>query len=356
MAFADITDESAISAAIKMHTMTPFVEDAYKMAGLDGERIIRHAAAALMANHNQCTTVVAPTIAQRWAENAAPGGEFHNFMTGGNVVAAMPMAAARFEQIPLDDAIRFIRWVETNCKPQGWKSDMIGLHAALMIAIPRRGTIQPSKIKTVAAEVRTGFGVELPKQIGLYRALYASCGKIVTADNARDLFHTWNAAIPGSALRLRLTLQQAAGSELTAIATIAKAIRKHPRFYWARLAHMFPEETQKVIGALRLIADNPYYGFNSDLGIVKSSGYPNWAWATKELLIRVDGDSSLLSYTGWVSRPTYFPRLQEMIMAYQEWKVESIGEAPEDVRVPSRPHRCASSQAVDFVFHDQEGP
>ena len=52
---------------------------------------------------------------------------------------------------------------------------MIGLHAALMIAIPRRGTIQPSKIKTVAAEVRTGFRVELPTQIGLYRALYASC-------------------------------------------------------------------------------------------------------------------------------------------------------------------------------------
>ena len=51
---------------------------------------------------------------------------------------------------------------------------------------------------------------------------------------------------------------------------------------------MFPEETQKVIGALRLIANNPYYGFNSDLGVVKSSGYPNWAWATKELLIKVD--------------------------------------------------------------------
>ena len=90
-----------------------------------------------------------------------------------------------------------------------------------------------------------------------------------------------------------MTLQQAAGSGLTAIATIAKAIRRHPKFYWGRLALMFPEETQKVIGALRLIANNPYYGFNSDLGVVKSSGYPDWAWATKELLIKVDGDSSL---------------------------------------------------------------
>ena len=95
-------------------------------------------------------------------------------------------------------------------------------------------------------------------------------------------------------------------------------------------AKMFPEETQKLIGALRLIADNPYYGFNQDLGIVKSSGYPNWSWTTKELLIKVDGDSSLVSYVGWVSRPTYFPRLQEMILAYQDWKVESIGEAPEN--------------------------
>lgn len=170
-AFTDITDESAISAAIMMHTMTPFVGAAYRMAALDGQRIIQQAAAALITNQNQCTTVVAPTIAQRWAEASAAGGEFHGFTIGGNAVPALPMPAVRYSDIPLADAIRFIWWLENSCKPQGWKSDMIGLHAALMIAIPRRGTIQPSKIKTVAAEVRTGFGVELPTQIGLYRAL-----------------------------------------------------------------------------------------------------------------------------------------------------------------------------------------
>ena len=331
--FADITDESAIMAAIMMHTMTPFVEDDHKMTPADGETVIRQAAAALLTNQNQCTTVVAPTIAQRWGEAIVAGGAFHGFTIGGNPVNALPMPAVRYADIATADAIRFIRWVEQNCKPPSWKSDMIGLHAALMIAIPRRGTILPSKIKTVATEVRTSFGVELPTQIGLYRALYASCGRFITAENARDLFHTWNSAIPGSALRLRLTLQQAAGSGLTAIATITKALRRHPKFYWGRLAHMFPEETQKVIAALRTIANNPYFGFNGDLGIVKSSGYPNWCWAAKELLIKVDGDSSLLSYAGWVSRPAFFPRLQEMLLAYQEWKVNSVGEAPDETEL-----------------------
>ena len=58
-AFTDVTDESAISAAIMMHTMTPFMENAYRMTLVDSDVIIRQAAASLLANHNQCTSVAA---------------------------------------------------------------------------------------------------------------------------------------------------------------------------------------------------------------------------------------------------------------------------------------------------------
>ncbi len=49
----------------------------------------------------------------------------------------------------------------------------------------------------------------------LYHDLYRYCGCHVTVDNAAALFGVWAANLPQAALRVQLTLQQAAGSGLT---------------------------------------------------------------------------------------------------------------------------------------------
>ena len=89
-----------------------------------------------------------------------------------------------------------------------WKTEITMMSSIDVAARSRRSRSPPSS-----------FGIGAPTAVPLYQTFNRKVVPHVNTQNAADLFHTRTQAVPESesALRIRLTLQQAAGSCLTAI-------------------------------------------------------------------------------------------------------------------------------------------
>lgn len=123
--------------------------------------------------------------------------------------------------------------------------------------------------------------------IDVIRNFFNYFGKTLSADLAGNVVQTWSTYIPPAALRMTIVLQQAANSGLTQIVTIGRAMVLQPSFPWAKVAALFPGQITSATNALRAIGDNPYYGFNSNLDVVKSTNFRDLAYWCKEILVRV---------------------------------------------------------------------
>jgi hypothetical protein len=85
-------------------------------------------------------------------------------------------------------------------------------------------------------------------------------GSFINDDNAQGLFTAWQGAIENYTLRLKLILEQAAGSGLTPIIIIKKAIQIFPKFDWAKFNRKFPGDMENSRVAAEAIGANRYYG------------------------------------------------------------------------------------------------
>lgn len=86
-------------------------------------------------------------------------------------------------------------------------------------------------------------------------------GDVITPENAQTVLNGWLNDLPQSALRLRLTLEQALGSSMTAFIVVGRAMIKYPDFPWAKLNILTGGELANYALALTAVNGNPYYGF-----------------------------------------------------------------------------------------------
>ncbi|XKL61658.1 hypothetical protein PGB90_001491 [Kerria lacca] len=124
-----------------------------------------------------------------------------------------------------------------------------------------------------------------------YIMCLCKCGQLterlivkVSTEIENELGIVIESTVEETALRLRLTIVQAAGSGLTCLILILKAMRIYANFPWWVVAALYGNEMANVETATTAVGDNPYYGFKKDLGAVKSRLYKNIAWVAKELL------------------------------------------------------------------------
>lgn len=202
------------------------------------------------------------------------------------------------------------------------------------VAMAKRGTISEGFAQKVAGGVQTEINRDVEISSESCRIIYNLYGKGITADNCEATFDRWLAKLPVNCMRLKLTLNQTACSGLTAFVVIGRAMRLYPRFDWAKIAQLYPDEIANFQAALTAVAGNAYYGFNKDLGAAKSTNFRNLAHVAKELLIRLNGDGSLRQYRGWVKVVKYVAKVTEMINAYEAAHLANLeAEAPliEDV-------------------------
>lgn len=135
----------------------------------------------------------------------------------------------------------------------------------------------------------------------------------------------WNRQIPVTALRLSLTVQQAAGGGMTCYFTIKEAMRTYRNFAWAGISLLLPTDWNNYYAAVRLVGNNVYYGFNKDLGAAKSTLYKNLGWVAKELLLKVGGNTAISRYAVWPARVPNMTALDQLIDAYVASRATAVG-------------------------------
>jgi hypothetical protein len=189
-------------------------------------------------------------------------------------------------------------WVVAIKLPTSQYMTPVGLVVTSYIGVAKRGTLSERYVGKVVDGIRDDLGITITIEPDTVKAAYVNFGRYVTANNAEEVFSRWLAAIPHHALRLRLCLEQVAGSGLTAFIVVGKAYRRFPDFPWDKLNTLTEGEVDKYIIAVRTVSGNPYYGFNRDLGAARSTLYSSVAYVAKELLVKISGEMSLTKYQG----------------------------------------------------------
>lgn len=322
-----ILDDEISQAAFVYQTLTPDIPDVERADIAACNNGIIAAVRTLVRNVGGVLTMNAPRAAAEW--DARAGGDGNPLMHCPGLQGrpdVLPDVGANLPGLDIAQARLFLAYVAERLAPQ-WKENVSGLHAVLYIAAAKRGEVTGPKLNAIARELRTSCNLTIPTNPGLYRTIYRYSGSKLTAGNARQVFDRWYGYIPQNALRLRLTLTQAAQSGLTQIVTIARALRIHPNYYWPKVAQLYPDEMATVAQVLRIIANNPYYGFNDDLTNIRATLYPNVAWMAKELLIRHSGEGTLRTYAGWIRTPQHVDIAERMLAAYATYQTVRFDEA-----------------------------
>ncbi|AJG39062.1 putative nucleoprotein [Wenzhou crab virus 2] len=193
-----------------------------------------------------------------------------------------------------------------------------------LVALVKQGNISDrftNKI-TQSLEQEVGVTVTLPSD-GI-RAVWDVYGPYINEVTAGPVFNRWLPLVPQNALRVRLTILQAAGEGLTAFTTILKALRAHPRFHWSRVINLFPQEWDNFVNAVTAVGANTFYGFKKDLGVVRSTMYKNLGYVAKELMVKVSGDAPLNFYAGWTRIPAFRTIIDQMVVDYEAQRAADL--------------------------------
>lgn len=322
-AFCDIdTDTSGSMATMAFQMAGPHVPAAQVAAADIAATWIQRIAMVLLANDKTCCTSMFPRLADSWAEaraagqEGAPAGALHgvNF-NSDNDADQFPLSFTTGNLPPLAAAVRFILYVAEKTKEE--TSPILSALVGTVIAITKRGNITRSKLRNVLSELSKTTNKELTCDHQDIRHIYDVIGRTINRNNARNYFDAVRAMCGmNQGMRLSLMAQQASLAGLTQIVCIRMALHNHPTFPWVRLFEMWPSQMIAVQNALTAIGNNPFYGFDSDLGQVRSTLYKDVFVVAKKLLVRLDGCSTLSNYEGGKSMCANSEEIEAMIERY----------------------------------------
>lgn len=192
------------------------------------------------------------------------------------------------------------------------------LYAILYVSLAKQGTISRGKLEKINQDlaVNMGFEVNMTEEVITYT--YQQIGTKIPHNALEIMFNTMRDHMQNLSLRMQVTLQQAAGTGLTGLQIIKRAILEHPAFPWGKLAQMLPAEGPKVIAAFEAVGNDPFYGFLPDLGPAKSTNYARYVWVCQRLLrkFNAEDERTLRNYKGGVRGIPNQPLFEELIDSY----------------------------------------
>lgn len=165
-------------------------------------------------------------------------------------------------------------------------------------ALAKRGTGSEDVLVKVSTGIQEELGVGIRFDSKALVFIYKHFLTGVDETNAADIFGTYYSNLPAIALRLRLLLEQSVYSGLTCFALIGRALHQYPTFYWREIDQLLLGQFENFATARVRVAGNPYYGFSSELGSVKSTKYKGLTYVAIQLLEKLSGERSLRRYEG----------------------------------------------------------
>lgn len=181
------------------------------------------------------------------------------------------------------------------------------------VALIKQGNATNQYIDKIVAEVTESTGLDIELDIDVMKSVHSEYMKNLTPDQVRDTATAWRNMIPMTFMRARMVLDRGAGHNLICFSTVKRALRTYPGFPWTALAQLIGlPELANFEAAEVAIADNPYYGYRSDLGPAKSTLYKNFATACSLLIAKAEGDKMIRKALCF-KKPNQIPNSVEVI-------------------------------------------
>nr|UYL95467.1 MAG: ORF3 [Zhangye Chuvi tick virus 1] len=249
--------------------------------------------------------------ATQWDEALQERGALH----GVKVPASSGLAAYNpVETLSVEEQTKLLNFLVNHQTPQLTRIST-QLFCTLYVALAKRGTITEAKLAKINGELEETLGWDIGLDSETIKCVHARLAPEIPYSELPQIFKRWSTEIAKMSLRMRITLDQAAGSGLTAFDTVKAALQRFPEFPWAAVFALIPAEADTFLEAVQLVGKDAYYGFRSDLGKVAASGYRTLAYVAKELMIRYGGPdgATLRGYKGWTRFPQHKEALDQLI-------------------------------------------
>ncbi|UAJ23572.1 nucleoprotein [Amblyomma dissimile mivirus] len=215
------------------------------------------------------------------------------------------------------EAVIAMEWLARKVRPL-WLRGGAVIYTLGFVSLAKRGNISTGKLQKITGEIKQKTQLTFELTTEDVAICYSAVTSKISGADVAACFDHWVGLIGDSSLRMRLTLQQAAGAGLTSLACIRSAMQLFPTFDWNRIATLFPIEMEAVRQAMLAVGTNKYYGFQADLGPVRSTLYKSIGWVAKEMLIRHGGPTynNIGGYAGWAGAVASQDELARMVNTY----------------------------------------
>lgn len=235
---------------------------------------------------------------------------------------AWPFTQPEIENLTICQAYKVI--IILSRTPKGVPAKIAcSLLVTSIVSLCKRGQVSPKFIDKIVTGVSTETQLDIDISSETLKIIWNTYGKSIPDDRYEKVFEGMLEFIPDTAMRVRLTIQQAAGAGLTRVTIIARAMTIYRDFPWMLIGTILHPELARYKDAVVDIEDNPYYGFKKNLDPVKSTLYKNVAYVAKELLLRINGETSLNGFRGINKTCKEQIRIDAIIENYIRVRVEA---------------------------------
>ncbi|KAL0967482.1 hypothetical protein UPYG_G00252810 [Umbra pygmaea] len=242
-------------------------------------------------------------------------------------------------------------WHITEYVDDRTRARATGIVLLTVTSFALRGSITHSKLSRLITDLQpvVRYASEI-LNINDIACTWANFGHLVHDGNMPAIMRRWLGMVPAGAVRLRVLLSQAAGSGLTSLYVIARAIHEHPDFPWPYIARLYPAEWRAAGTAIAIVGGNPYFGFRRDLAEVRSTLFKNLASFCGKLLVAA-GDKTLDNKES-ISRmiESYLETSQGADLA-GDMTDEEIGEAHHMINMVAN-HPSNMANTTNMAGHD----
>lgn len=193
-------------------------------------------------------------------------------------------------------------------------TDIYGL---AYISIAKQGNIIENKLTAICNAVAEETGRSVTLSLEEVKAFSTSFKTFINADNTRSICEGLRMGLENFSLRLCLTMQQATRSGMTSYWMVWEALNLCTDFDWTAIAELIPQDFRRYADAVAVVGYNPYYGFNSDLGVAKHTNYMSLSLVACKVLIKSDPPaySALSRYRGLPTNPKKSDEIEAIIDA-----------------------------------------
>lgn len=224
------------------------------------------------------------------------------------------------DQATPENAMRILRHLAERAG-QAFSIGGVSMIVHVYLSILKRGIMSEAVTDKITNRLAADLKItNLRIDTAACRRFFTVFGNLINDVTIQQVNTHWTGLLPIPALRLKSIVTQAAGSGLTALSVTGRAIRIYHDFNWARILEMYTDEWDNFEAAVEAVGNNVWYEFRRDRGPVISTKYKNLSYVAKELLIKVNGESSLRNYAGWTRRAKYQAIVDQLIADYKAAK------------------------------------